>query len=134
MAFSPAPSAPEIIFSLKALGELETPDTTTAEEDLSKPIHMRGRSTEKPRRAPVTLHITIDGQKESIVFQARGVSNDGPAIGEWRRYVEEGPREVSVEIITGNEVEPIRWSGTIEAQTRRLHVLTYSPKDGIRLE
>ena len=131
---NPAPSAPEIVFSFKALGELETPDTSSAEEDLSKPIHMRGRSTEKPHRAPVTLRILIDGKEEEATFEARGVSNDGPAIGEWRRSVEEGPREILIEILTGSNAEPISWSGTIDAQTRRLHVITYSPKDGIRVE
>ena len=131
---NPAPSAPEIVFAFKALGDLESTETAPVEADLSKPIHMRGRSTEKPHRSPVTLRIGIDGHQEEIVFTARGVSSDGPAIGEWRKFVEEGPHTVTVELITGKDAHPIGWSGIIEAQPRNLHVITYNPKDGFRVE
>lgn len=131
---NPAPADPEIIVAFKALGDLEQADTASTEQDLSKPVHMRGRSTEKPRRAPVTLRIAVDGVEEEIRFAARGVSNDGPAIGEWRRPVEEGRHRVSIELITGEQSEPIYWSGNIEARERHLHVISYNPQDGFRVE
>ena len=131
---NPAPSDPEIVFAFKALGDLISTENTPTEEDLSKPVHMRGRTTEKPHRSPVTLQITIDGKQEETQFTARGVSNDGPAIGEWRQYVSVGPHTISIKLVTGPDSEPIGWSGNIETQSRRLHVITYNPNDGFRVE
>ena len=131
---NPTPADPEIVFSFKALGDLESPEQADEKEDLSKPIHMRGRTTEKPHRSPVTVRITIDGVTEGQSYQARGISKDGPAIGDWRQFVEEGNHDISIELISGADSQPQQWQGVIDAQLRHLHVITYNPKDGFRLE
>ena len=131
---NPAPSDPEIIFSFKTFGDLVESGEISAEEDLSKPIHMRGRSTDKPHRSPVTLKISIDGQLEVMVFEAKGISRDGPALGEWRKHVVRGRHEIDIEIMTGEASVPQRWTGTIVAHPRRLHVITYESNNGFRVE
>lgn len=130
---NPAPSDPEIVVAFKALGDLVTQEAPM-EEDLSKPIHMRGRSTEKPHRADVRVRIWVDGQLHEDNYAARGISHDGPALGEWRSTVAEGPHTIKIEILTGEQAEPKTWSGTLEAERRSIQVITYNPGAGFRVE
>ena len=131
---NPTSSEPEIVFIFKTLGDLVAAEEVSTAEDLSKPIHMRGRSTDKPHRSPVTLRIEVDGQSEELTYGARGVSSDGPALGEWRKTVDEGSHIIQIEIQTGAETEPIVWTGTIDAVSRRLHVISYDSNEGFRIE
>lgn len=131
---NPASPEPELVFSFKVLGEMQTMDEIDADEDAKKPVHMRGRSTEKPRRQPVRVRITVDGAATERTFTAKGISDDGPAIDEWRMPLAPGERQTVIEIDRGPQSEPLRWSGTIEATPRRLHVITYTPNDGFLLE
>lgn len=131
---NPAPAGPELVFSFKALGEMVTPTEADPAAEAAKPVHMRGRSTEKPRRAAVVVRVTIDGVTEERSFEAKGIGRDGPAIDEWRRAIAEGAREVAIELSTGPEAEPQRWSGVVQAQARRLHVITFEPGVGFREE
>lgn len=131
---NPADPRPELVFSFRSFGELKDPETDTSEEDDSRPVHMQGRATAKPERHPVTVRLHVDGETEEQLFRARGISRDGPAIDELRRFLQSGEREVAIELIRGPEAEAERWSGTIAAEARRLHVITYEPGSGFRVE
>lgn len=131
---NPTSPEPEIVFSFKTLGDFVTPQEIDSEPDLSKPIHMRGRSTEKPRRSPVTIRMTIDGETREQTFQARGISKDGPAMGEWRHRVEAGEHTVQIEVITGQDTVSQQWQKVMNAKMRYVHVITYDPQNGFRLE
>lgn len=125
---------PEHFLSFKAFGAFEEAAALDPDEEAKKPVHMRGRSTAKPRRQPVTLRVSVDGESFERQFTAKGVSRDGPAIGEWRLDLAPGPREVRIDLDRGEDAEPLKWTGTIDARDRRLHVITYTPNDGFRLE
>lgn len=131
---NPAPPDPELVLSFRVLGEIEHEAALDPEEQAKLPVHMRGRTTAKPRRAEVSIVIAIDGREDRRTFRAKGISNDGPAIDEWRLPLAEGPRDVRIEIHRGAGTEAIVWSGTIDAQPRRNHVITYTAQDGYRLE
>jgi ferredoxin len=131
---NPAPSAPELVFSFKALGEMQKVAALDPVEEAKKPPHMRGRSSEKPHRKPVTVRVTIDGKQSEREYRAKGIGRDGPAIDEVRETLAPGKRQVAIEILGGPDTEPLRWEGVIDAQPRRLHVVTYTPADGFRQE
>jgi ferredoxin len=131
---NPAPSGPEFVFSFKALGDRGQPGTVDPAAEAAKPVHMRGRSTEKPHRAPVTVRVTVDGVTEERTYRAKGISQDGPALAEWRQPLAPGLRGVAIEIVTGPGAPPLRWSGTLIAEPRRLHVVTFEPDAGFRVE
>ena len=131
---NPAPADAEFVFSFKAFGErLESP-TVAAADDATKPIHMRGRSSAKPRRADVVVRLIIDDVIEERSYRAKGISHDGPALDEWRRSLGPGMHAVTVELRVGPTATPLRWTGRIEAETRRLSVVTFEPEGGFRLE
>lgn len=131
---NPAPAGPEFVFSFKALGERAAVDALDAAADASKPIHMRGRSTEKPDRAPVLVRLTIDGVTQERTYRAKGISRDGPALDEWRQPLAPGAHEIVIELLTGSGTAPLRWSGILQAEPRRLHVVTFEPDAGFRVE
>ncbi len=131
---NPAPAGPEFVFSFKALGERSESGTVDAAAEAAKPIHMRGRSTAKPHRAPVTVRVTIDGVTREQTYRAKGISQDGPALDEWRQPLAPGPRQIAIEIVTGPGAAPLRWSGTVTAKARRLHVVTFAPDTGFQVE
>ncbi len=131
---NPAPDSPEFVFSFKALGELADNDVHDAAADAGKPIHMRGRSTAKPHRSDVTVRLTIDGVTESRTYRAKGISRDGPALDEWRHVLAPAEHVVNVELHTGPQSAPLRWSGTVAAKPRRIYVVTYEPEAGFRVE
>lgn len=138
---NPAPANPEFVFSFKALGARAAAGVIDATADAAKPIHMRGRSTEKPQRAPVIVRLTIDGVTQERSFRAKGVSHDGPALDEWRVPLSVGEHTVVIELVAealAPGAEPaatsLRWSGTVRAEPRRLHVVTFAPDTGFRIE
>ena len=133
-ARNPAPAEPEFVFSFKALGDRLEAGVVDAATEAAKPVHMRGRSTAKPHRADVQVRLTIDGVTEERSYRAKGISRDGPALDEWRRTVSAGPRTITVEIVTGPHAAPLRWSGTVLAEPRRIHVVTFEPGTGFRVE
>ena len=130
---NPADPSPEFVFSFKALGEMQQAGALDPVEEAKKPLHMRGRSTEKPHRAPVVVRLTIDGVAEERTYRAKGISQDGPVIAQWRVPMAAGSRAVSIEMQTG-ATEPLRWEGAIVATERFLHVVTYDPGEGFRME
>lgn len=130
---NPASPEPEFVLSFKALGEMQAPGAIDPIEEAKKPLHMRGRPTEKPHRAPVLVRLTIDGATEERSYRAKGISQDGPVIAQWRVPVSPGRRDVAVEIATGG-AEPLRWTGSIQATERFVHVVTFDPAEGFRLE
>jgi ferredoxin len=131
---NPAPLVPELVFSFKALGERVEAGAIDPAADADKPIHMRGRPTEKPHRAAVRVRLTIDGRVVERTFRAKGISQDGPAIDQWRQEIAAGPHAVAVEVLAGPTSAPQVWSGRIDATPRHLHVLTYEPAAGFKLE
>jgi hypothetical protein len=130
---NPAPPEPEFVFAFKVLGDMQTTAALDPAEEAKKPIHMRGRVTEKPRRHTVTVRLTIDGQSSERSYEPKGIGHDGPAIDEWRTPLTPGPHSLTVELHRGSS-NPLTWSGTLEARERRLHVLTYGPAEGFRAE
>ncbi len=130
---NPAPPGPEFVFSFKVLGEMQESGVLDPEEEAKKPLHMRGRSTEKPRRAPVVVRVTIDDATGERAYRGKGISDDGPVIAQWRAPMAAGSRAVSIEMHTGS-AEPLRWEGAILAKERHVHVVTYDPADGFRME
>ncbi len=131
---NPANPEPEFVFSFKLFGDLETPVEAIPEDDDSRPIHMRGRATTKPRRHPVTVRLTIDGETAERSYTAKGISRDGPAIDEWRASLPPGERRIAIEVLRGGDSEPLRWDGPLTAEPRRIHAITYTPEDGFRVE
>ena len=131
---NPAPAEPELVFSFKALGEPMAGGVVDAAAEAAKPVHMRGRATEKPQRAPVVVRLTVDGVVEERVFEGKGISRDGPALDEWRRPLTVGEHAVAIEVATGPGAAPQRWAGTVHAEERRLHVITFEPDGGFRVE
>lgn len=130
---NPAPANPEFVFAFKILGEMQSTAALDPAEEEKKPVHMRGRVTDKPHRHPVTVRLTIDGQSSERTYEPKGIGNDGPAIDQWRTPLGTGTHSVMLELHRGSS-EPLRWSGTIEAIERRLHVITYEPAEGFRVE
>jgi quinol-cytochrome oxidoreductase complex cytochrome b subunit/ferredoxin len=131
---NPETADPEFVFSFKAFGDHVTENTVDAAEDAKKPIHMRGRSMSKPQRAPVVVRLTINGVTEERSYRAMGISKDGPALDEWRHSLSVGEHAIRIELITGPDSTPSRWEGTIQAQPRRLHVITFEPDARFRVE
>ncbi len=131
---NPEPPDPEFVFSFKAFGEIENQFIYDASQDDDRPVHMRGRETRKPTRLPVGVWISVDGEVQEKSFRAKGISRDGPALDQWRFPLQPGPRKVEVRLLKGPTTPIEIWSGTIEALERHLHVLTYEPGSGFRLE
>ena len=131
---NPEPANPEFVFSFKAFGDHVTENTVDAAEDAKKPIHMRGRSMSKPQRSPVVVRLTINGVTEERSYRAMGISKDGPALDEWRHPLSAGEHTISIELITGPASAPLRWEDTVQAQPRRLHVVTFEPDARFRVE
>jgi hypothetical protein len=131
---NPAPHEPEFVFSFKALGEFAESVAPDAAADAAKPIHMRGRSTAKPHRSDVTVRLTIDGVAQQRTYRAKGISHDGPALDEWRHEFAAGEHTITVELQTSPQSAPLRWSGKVQAEARRITVVTYDPDAGFRLE
>lgn len=131
---NPAPSEPELVLSFRVLGDMMKAQELDEATQAKLPVHMRGRSTAKPRRSPTEITLTIDGKSETRTFQPKGVSNDGPTTGEWVLPLAPGSHEVRVEIKRGPESTPEIWADAITAKTRHIQVLTYTPTEGFRLE
>lgn len=130
---NPAPAAPELVLSFKAFGARVAAAAPDAAAEAAKPVHMRGRTLENPRRADITLSLTIDAVTEQRTFPAKGLSHDGPAIGEWRMPWTAGDHYVVIEIDAGTP-SVARWEGTLRATERRLNVITYDPAAGFVVE
>lgn len=130
---NPGSANPEFVFSFRVLGERVEAGVVDAVADAAKPIHMRGRSTAKPHRAPVLVKLSIDGVALERRFRAKGISEDGPALDEWRQPLAPGPHAIAIEILAG-ATTAFHWSAEIAAQPRRLVVVTFEPDAGFRVE
>lgn len=131
---NPAPSEPELVLSFRVLGDMMKTQELDEAAQAKLPVHMRGRSATKPRRSPAEITLTIDGKSETRTFQPKGISHDGPTTGEWVLPLTPGSHAVQVEIKRGPESAPEVWTGAINAEPRHIHVITYTPTDGFRLE
>lgn len=133
---NPAAAEPELVVSFKAFGALQpvTGGVAAPAEEDRRPVHMRGRVTAKPRRAPVIVRVTIDGRSEERSFAAKGFSHDGPAVGEWRRPWAAGDHDVEVAIMTGGTEAPALWRGRLRAEPRRIQAILFDPAEGFSLD
>ncbi len=131
---NPASPNPEFVFSFKALGDQVSESAVDPVEEAKKPIHMRGRSTGRPHRAPVVVRLTVDGKTEERTYRAKGISLDGPALDEWRHPLTVGTHDISIEILTSPAAAPLRWSQTVATEWRRLYVVTFEPDTHFRVE
>ena len=127
---NPVSPQPEFVFSFKAFGAFEAAESLVAEEQAKLPVHMRGRSTSKPNRSDTIARLRIDGELREQSFAPKGISRDGPAIGEMRVPLEPGARSISVELLLGDGTDSLQWEGEYEAELRRIAVLTYEPHEG----
>ncbi|WP_309028575.1 cytochrome b N-terminal domain-containing protein [Pelagicoccus enzymogenes] len=128
---NPASPEPEFVFSFKAFGAYEEVEALSEEEQEKLPIHMRGRSAAKPKRGDVLVTLSLDGEDlGQRRFAAKGVSSDGPAMGQWRLPVVPGQRQVRVEVTRGGEEPLLAWEGTFSARERHVSVLTYEKGEG----
>ncbi len=131
---NPEPASPELVFSFKAFGPSETAAPEASASDQAEvPVHMRGAPRTKPHRAPVRVRLTVDGHSEERLYLAKGISHDGPAISVWREPLSPELHEIVLEVFDENET-PRRWTHRLEAHDRHLHVVTYDPAEGFRLE
>ena len=130
----PASATPEFVFSFKALGDREAGIAADATAEAAKPVHMRGRPTAKPQRAPVRVRLTIDGLTRERTFRAKGISRDGPALDEWRELLSAGEHDVVIEVLSGPTASPRTWSGKVRTKPHRVHVITFEPDAGFRIE
>lgn len=131
---NPANPEPEFVLSFKAFGDVEEARTYSEDEDMNRPVHMRGRLTEKLRRHPVKVTVEINEKRQQREFTPKGISHDGPSLGEWRWYLPAGENSITVEIHLGGNSEILRWSGSLLMQERQIAVLTYEPDKGFILE
>jgi hypothetical protein len=93
---------------------------------------MRTAQPAKRTRLPVTVRLEVDGQLQEHVFQPKGLKSDGASVGEVRVVLTPGAHQVAVSLLTGAATQ--QWQAEVEAQARRLTVLSYEPGHGFRLE
>lgn len=129
---NPADPSPEFVLSIKAYGSMLEEGIPDPEVEASKPIHMRGHSTQKPHRSPITICLTLNGQRYEHTLAARGISRDGPALATLRHRIVPGTTEVKVVLNLGEQT--LEWAGSYEARERHIQVLTYHPQDGFVME
>lgn len=84
----------------------------------------------KQSRSPVTITLDIDGVAHERVFLAKGISNDGPALDQWRERFDAGIDEVSIELDMGEKSENLIWKASIDAQDGRIYVVRFDPQGG----
>ena len=129
---NPASSAPELVLSFKALGAMVEPAPLDPAKEAAKPVHMRGRATNKAHRAPVVVRLTIDGEVHERSYAGKGISHDGPAIDEWRCP---WPRaSIRSRRDHAGGVPALRGSGPIRAVKARLAPISYAPASGFIVE
>ncbi len=126
---NPASPEPELVLSFKVLADLIPQGAAAAVVDESTPVHMRGRAVEKPRRHEVVVQLTVGGQTWERRYEAKGISHDGPAIGEWRVPLQRGPQTVAIDLHLGPG-HTQRWQGVVTGEERRLRVITYETAGG----
>lgn len=135
---NPAPADAEFVFTFRAHGDwlsgeaLALPDP---EKD-TRPVHMRSAQPAKRARSPVTVRLEVDGEMQEHVFQPKGLKSDGASVGELRVPLTLGAHHISVAIMTNEDTTAtsLRWSSEIQAEPRRLEVLSYAAGQGFQLE
>jgi len=135
---NPAPAEAEFIFTFRANGEWLS-GAAVAQPDPAqdkRPVHMRTALPAQRTRAPVVVRLEVDGRVEEHLFPPKGLKSDGSSAGELRVPLAPGAHQVAVSVATGpaGVVAPQTWSGTIQAQRRRLTVLSYESDPGFQLE
>ena len=131
---NPESPQPELVFSFKEFGARTSAPGTSGRDESTVPVHMRGGPVGKPTREPVRVRLIVDGRPAERSYAAKGISRDGPAISVWRQAITPGSHRIEIEVFGGSGSGPRRWSGRIDARERYVHVVTYDPADGFRLE
>ncbi len=131
---NPAPEAPEFVVTFRAYGDrLEPTAVAPAAGNDTRPVHMRGAMPAARGRQPVVVRVEAGGRVETHTVRAKGLSDDGVAVGELRVRLAAGAQSASVEIWSqppATGVPSRRWAGTWTAVERRQHVLTFDPEAG----
>lgn len=135
---NPAPAEAEFIFTFRANGDwlsgaaVALPDPAQDK----RPVHMRTALPAQRTRAPVTVRLVVDGRETTHIFLPKGFKSDGSSVGELRVPLTPGPHQVKVSVATSADsaTAPRAWSATVQAQSRRLTVLSYEAGPGFQLE
>ncbi len=136
----PATSEPQLIVSVKHRPDAvqDCRDLTT-QEKAGKMAHMQaqdGKICERSR-PDVRLGVWVDGEKVAEgVYEAHGLSSDGPGIGTERIKLSSGKHQVTVRV--GNSEQPDQWthewSDTLAFEEGRNRVILYENNDGFVVE
>jgi ferredoxin len=135
---NPAPAEAEFVFTFRASGDwlsgaaAALPDAAND----NRPIHMRTALPAQRTRAPVMVRLTVDGRTQEQVYQPKGLKSDGTSVGEWRVPLTPGLHQVTLSLVTSPDSAalPQTWSAEVQAQPRRLTVLSYEAGHGFQLE
>lgn len=135
---NPAPAEAEFIFTFRANGDWLSGAAVALPDPAHdpRPIHMRTALPMQRTRAPVVIHLTVDGRDQERAFQPKGLESDGISVGELRVPLAPGRHQVTVRLASSPDpaAAPQTWSAEIEAQPRRLTVLSYETGRGFQLE
>ncbi|MFP4596785.1 MAG: hydrogenase iron-sulfur subunit [Persicimonas sp.] len=136
----PTETAPELVVSVKhrpnEVGDCR--DLTDAEKSGTM-AHMQARDGKicERRRPDVRVSVWLDDEQVvDTVYEAHGLSSDGPGIGTERFQVEPGKHDVAVRV--GNTAQPDQWSdewtGSFEFEEGRKRVVLFENKEGFVVE
>jgi ferredoxin len=133
---NPAPGEPEFVFTFRANGDWLSGAAQALPDPAldQRPVHMRTAQPAQRTRAPVTVRLEVDGRATERVFRPKGFKSDGLSVGELRVSLAPGRHLIAVSIATSADPAAARtsWSAEIEAQPRRLTVLSYEPSHGFQ--
>ena len=126
----------ELVVSFSHGGAILEPRQLTKEELAKRLPHIRAQVNVTRERAPVRLRVQVDGQKVfDQLFQAKGLSKDGPSIAVARLPISAGPHQVRVEMAdtADREAWTKQWSETVSFENHRIRVVLFDTKSGFSL-
>ena len=132
---NPAPAEAEFVFTFRAYGDWISGAAAALPDPAhdTRPIHMRTAQPARRNRLPVVVRIEVDGRAQERVFQPKGFKSDGASVGEMRVPLAPGAHRVKVSLATSSAARPQNWAGEIQAQPRRLIVLSSEAGGGFQL-
>ena len=135
---NPASADAEFVFTFRANGEWLSGAVVALPDPAhdTRPIHMRTSQPAERTRSPVTIRLDVDGRVQEHVFRPKGFKSDGSSAGELRVPLAPGAHHVTVSVATtiAPAAQPPTWAADIQAEARRLKVLSYEPAHGFQLE
>jgi ferredoxin/coenzyme F420-reducing hydrogenase delta subunit len=136
----PTATAPELIVSVKHRPDaLKDCRELTEQEKTGTMRHMQAQDGTicERSRPDVRVGIWLDGEQVvDTVYEAHGLSSDGPGIGTEHIVVDAGEHQVTVRV--GNTAQPGQWSdewtGELEFEGGRRRVVLFESKEGFIVE